>query len=167
MEHRLQQFSRLYLRKTRGPSMKDIGAPEIDSLWTAMKMVVSKLSLKGSGRSIGHERVLQAFEFIDYDSNGSLDRDELLDAFHGLGINIKQEVRPLLSSTSPAQLASGTAPIPLVFLHMADKSHAGLGQVLDDAVRLLDKDVSGNIDYYEFVQALFPTLRQGCQVGAL
>eukprot|EP00955_Chlamydomonas_euryale_P053202 355411-Chlamydomonas_euryale.AAC.3 len=74
---------------------------------------------------------------------------------------------PLLSSTSPAQLASGTAPSPLVFPHVADQTHAAPGQVLDDAMKLLDKDNSGHVDYHEFVQTLFPTLRQGCHVGAL
>jgi hypothetical protein len=97
---------------------------QIDNLYAALQMAVAKLKIRNSGRSVNHDRVMQAFQFIDRDKNGSLERREVLDAFNGMGIYMK--------STT-----------------------------LDQAMKALDKDSDGHVDYSEFVKTLFPTLGQG------
>ena len=38
-------------------------------------------------------------------------------------------------------------------------------QVLEEAMRTFDKDGSGDIEYAEFIQTLFPTLSKGYRMG--
>ena len=64
-------------------------------------MALTKLKLKNTGRSVCHDKLLQAFQFIDRDGSGSLDRMELLDAFQGMGIYVKTQVRRLGWGPSP------------------------------------------------------------------
>ncbi|GAX82730.1 hypothetical protein CEUSTIGMA_g10156.t1 [Chlamydomonas eustigma] len=88
----MSEFSRLYVQRTRGVTGKYKDAGEIGSLYAALQMALVKLKLKNSGRSVSHERLIQAFSFIDRDSNGSLDPEELQDAFNGLGIYVAPHV---------------------------------------------------------------------------
>lgn len=55
-------------------------------------MAMEKLKLKNNGRSISHDKLLVAFRFVDLNANGSIDREELMDAFNGLGIYVKDQV---------------------------------------------------------------------------
>lgn len=50
---------------------------QVQSLYAALQMALFKLQLKNSGRSISHERLVQAFEFIDRDGSGALDKREV------------------------------------------------------------------------------------------
>ena len=74
------------------PPDPHLWSTQIDSLYVALQMALVKLQLRNSGHSVSHERLLQAFTFIDTNANGSLDHKELLDAFNGMGIFVTPEV---------------------------------------------------------------------------
>ncbi|KAG1677389.1 hypothetical protein FOA52_010769 [Chlamydomonas sp. UWO 241] len=91
-EHVVSQFARLYLHKTRGPGGRYKGTPEVDDIWAAMQFALAKLKVKCAGRSISNENVLAAFQFIDRDGSGSLDKEDVADAFDALGIYVQPKV---------------------------------------------------------------------------
>ncbi|GAX79971.1 hypothetical protein CEUSTIGMA_g7410.t1 [Chlamydomonas eustigma] len=88
----MSEFTRVYVQRTRGNSGKYEGSSEINTLYAALQMALMKLKLKNSGRSVSHDRLAQAFSFIDRDCSGSLDPQELQDAFNGLGIYVGEKV---------------------------------------------------------------------------
>mmetsp|Transcript_30084 Transcript_30084/g.66649 ORF Transcript_30084/g.66649 Transcript_30084/m.66649 type:complete len:219 (+) Transcript_30084:3-659(+) len=91
-EKQLAQFTRLYVQKTRGATGRHKDVREVGNLYAALQMALTKLKLKNNGRSVSHERLLEAFEFIDADKSGALSPIELLDAFHGMGIYVTPQV---------------------------------------------------------------------------
>jgi Ca2+-binding EF-hand superfamily protein len=88
----MSEFTRVYVQMTRGGSGKYKRATEISTLYAALQMALMKLKLKNNSRSVSHERLVQAFSFIDNDGSGSLDPQEFQDAFNGLGIYVGDKV---------------------------------------------------------------------------
>eukprot|EP00798_Chlamydomonas_sp_ICE-L_P009813 gene9813-7702_t len=70
---------------------KDFFGLKAANLSTAMQLAMMKLQLRNKGYNITAEQLGQAFKFIDADSSGMLSKEELADAFHGLGIAVIDE----------------------------------------------------------------------------
>ncbi|KAG1660020.1 hypothetical protein FOA52_005600 [Chlamydomonas sp. UWO 241] len=92
VEQALSKFTRLYCQRTRGEGGRYKDSQEIDNLWSAMQMALERLKLKNHGRSISHDKIVAAFEFIDHNKSGTLDKAELFDAFNGLGVYVTADV---------------------------------------------------------------------------
>ncbi len=92
---------------------------QVNSLFAAIQMALEKLKLRNQGRSVeaaylnlayfhelqpnlksiavnlrsvSHLRLMEAFEFIDTNKSGSLDKKEIMDAFNGMGIYVQPHV---------------------------------------------------------------------------
>jgi Ca2+-binding EF-hand superfamily protein len=92
VETALGEFTRLYCQRKRGEGGRYKDAPEIKDLWSAMQMALARLKLKNHGRNISHDKIAAAFEFIDHNNSGTLDKAELYDAFNGLGVYVTADV---------------------------------------------------------------------------
>jgi hypothetical protein len=93
MEEQVKAFSKLYLQVTRGPTGKLKEEP-IRDLHSALAYAMGKLAIRETGRisRISHEKVLEAFTFIDSNHSSTIDEQELADAFLAMGVQVTDEV---------------------------------------------------------------------------